>query len=356
MRKSRRLSSHRGQVDFQEWVSTHMSVDSQQGAEWICDCPVCGRPKLAVNVTKAAFQCWTCGFAGWQPARLAAAVLGIGLREAEDQLSTGVLSLSATIQPLDVQADRRGALPEAPLPPGTIQGLQGEALTYAHQRGIPSTHSELFGLSSILGDASDSLATTLLSRRLLIPAKDLRGRTVYWVARATDDNKIKTLNTPRPERHEAWGLKHVVDAAVKNEVLVGLHLLTPGCRVIIVEGPMDAVVCGPGFVATMGASISIQQAALLAAAGVAEAVILYDPDNAGRKGAKQAYERLSPAMRVLIAECPSGRDPADLGRAGALEAAAQAVESVPIDPLPDLAIPVDRGELRSATGWISPLK
>ena len=106
--------------------------------------------------------------------------------------------------------------------------------------------------------------------------------------------------------------------ATKREVLVGLHAARRGEPVVVVEGSIDAVVCGPGFVSPLGAGLSPEQAALLATAQPSEAVILFDPDDAGRKGAQRARERLSPYMRTTVAECPPGRDPADLGREHAL--------------------------------------
>ena len=60
--------------------------------------------------------------------------------------------------------------------------------------------------------------------------------------------------------------------------------------------------------------MSFEQASLLAAHQPSEVVILFDPDEAGRKGAIVAYRRLSPHLPVAIAHCPLGSDPADLGR------------------------------------------
>lgn len=326
-----RLSSSR--IDFPAWVSGNLTVEQKGGDEWTCECPMCGKEKLAVNVRKKAWQCWTCKFAGRKPEILMAAVLSLDPQQMRAYISTGVLALaSERIEPLLPKKGKRGVLPKAPLPPGTAP-LQGLAKRYSEKRGISAENAAIFGLSSILGDGSGSIADRMITGRLLIPAFDLRKRLVYWVARATDEHDIKTANLPRHERHEAWGLSPVKQCASRSEVLVGIHAVTSGSRVIVVEGPMDAVVCGPGFVATLGASLSVEQAFLLASSGASEAVILYDPDEAGAKGAKAAYMRLSPFMPTQIAQCPVGFDPADLGRHRSLEVVDSTRTVEAVDPL-----------------------
>mgnify|MGYP003644809629 CR=1 FL=1 len=287
---------------------------------------------------------------------LLSAVLNLEGERLDAYISTGTLGVADTkLDPLIVAKKKRGLLPKAPLPPGTAP-LQGQAQRYADCRRISLQFAREFGLSAVLGDGSGSVADRLLTGRLLIPAYDLTSRLVYWVARATDDHHIKTFNLPREDRHEAWGLSPTPDCATRSEVLVGLHLLKRGERAVVVEGPMDAVVCGAGFVATMGASLSLEQAILIASSGVAEAVILYDPDEAGEKGAAAAFRQLSPLIPCRIARCPAGADPADLGRSRALEVIEQtAVSDVGVRPLGP-GKPLRIKDLRPEIGKIDGLK
>ena len=320
-------------MDFPAWVAGNLTVELQTGSEWTCVCPMCGKPKLAVNVAKRAWQCWTCKFAGRKAEVLIAATLELDPTQLSSYLTTGILALAREkIDPLSPKKEKRGVLPKAPLPPGTAP-LQGSASLYAAQRGIPEAHAKLFGLASVLGDGSGSVADRLLTGRLLIPVFDLRNRLVYWVARACDGHEIKTFNLPRSERQPAWGIQRVEKSATRSEVLVGLHAVKAGSRVVVVEGPMDAVVCGAGFVATLGASLSVEQAFLIASTGASEAVILYDPDEAGDKGAQAAFRRLSPFMPTRIANCPPDSDPADLGRREALRVVGEAPATSTIPPL-----------------------
>ncbi len=321
------LSPAERRLDFRKWVDENLTVESSSGDEYVCVCPRCGREKLAVNVRRKAWQCWICGFSGWRPTIMMAAVMDCHPLEAEAQIAgSGVLGLSSNVKalkPKSVELTRK-SLPIAPAPPGTTWKLSGHTKRYAHSRGISEDHAEWFGLSSINGDGSGSKADRLLSGRLLIPVWNQRKQFVYWVARATMPDGIKTLNLPDASKHIDWGLPHVADCAKRSDVLVGLHLVAAGSPVVIVEGPMDAVVCGPGFVATMGSSLSIAQAFLLASAGVTEATILFDPDEAGMKGAAKAHALLSSFIPTTIANCPAGTDPADLGRAAALRIVVEA--------------------------------
>ena len=72
--------------------------------------------------------------------------------------------------------------------------------------------------------------------------------------------------------------------------------------------------CGPGFVATMGAKLSMEQAHLIAQSKPSNVVIVFDGDEAGRKGAESARKLLSSFVPSSIATLQDGEDPADMGR------------------------------------------
>ena len=301
-------------MDLGKWVERNMTVLVRSGNEWMCECPKCHREKLAINVERKAWQCWVCRFSGWQPVVLIQTVLGCGLRTAMDEVGGLVSDRSETIDPLEAEKAVRGSFPAAPDPPGASVGLEGIAARYAHLRGISAEHARLFGLGSVRGDGSGSKADRLLRGRLLIPVWDERRVMIYWTARATFLQTPKTLNCPRSEVHSEWGLPHVEGVADKSEVVIGLHLVSPGDEIIVVEGPMDAAVCGPGFVSVMGSKVSRSQAAAIARRRPSRATILFDPDEAGHAGAAAAVRLLSSYLSTTQAQCPEGLDPAMLGR------------------------------------------
>jgi DNA primase len=190
-------------------------------------------------------------------------------------------------------------------------------------------------LATVLGDRSGSKADRQLSGRILFPIWGPRGRIVFWVARAVGESVIKTYNSPRSCRenghsplctcyHDAWGLQPVPEAATADEVVLGIHLIKPKDTVIVVEGPVDAAVCGPGFVATLRAWCSPQQAAWIASTGASEAIVLYDGDEAGEVGARKAAKILNTALPTRIASCPEGEDPGSIGRSRAQRIAHEA--------------------------------
>ena len=342
-------------MDFAGWVSEHLTVYVQSGNEWVCECPDCGGEKLAVNVALKAWRCFHCKFSGWSPARLVMRVLDLPPVRAGEivvQYGSGLGRLSPRVGDLDIKATIRPPIPSAPVPPGTLWSCVGREAAYAKYRGIPSDHAYWFGLSSIHGDGGQTLASRMLAGRLLIPVWDHNRKLVHWVARATEEDSIKTINLPdscngsthekgppckgTPDcccKHERWGLSPTPHVAGSSEALVGLHLVQPGSRVVVVEGPIDAAVCGPGFAATMGARLSFSQAALLVRAGVESVVILFDPDEPGAKGAEDALALLSPLIPTGVAECPPGTDPAVLGRDRCLKLADTAKASAPLAAL-----------------------
>ena len=313
--------------DLASWIQKNSPPNYKTSrSEWSCDCPKCGRSgKLAVNVERHRWQCWICGFRGRDASFLVAAYLGLSVGEASVVISQATLGYEDHVAPLEVKKSQRSQrfLPTASPPPGTSWELVGSAKVYVDKRGVPEDHAGLFSLSSILGDGTNSKADRMLTGRLLIPVW-IERRFVYWIARdITGKSKIKVINLPSYDRHQEWGLVPVPGCAVKNEVLVGLHLVRPGDVIYLVEGPMDAVVGGLGFVATMGSSLSVQQAHLIVAKKPSRVVVLYDGDEAGRKGSKQVFDLLSPFVPTSVARCPDGKDPADLGRRQCIELSMQ---------------------------------
>ena len=346
MRKARPvdMSTAERAMRFEDWVSAELVVVSRSGSEWTCVCPSCGRDKLAVNVSRRAWQCWSvaCGLRGWRPTVLVAVTLGLGGSAAEAVVASwGTGADLGPQSPLEGPARGQGRfwrLPEAPQPPGMVWGwdnLPSWAIAYLTFRGVSRANAEAFGVGACLGDGSGTLADALLRSRIVVPAWDPTRRFVFWAARATTEAKAKIVNLPRPCRddshqddctclHDKWGLPPTLGCAGSESVLPGLHLLEPGGMAIVVEGPLDAVVGGPGFVPVQGGRLSEAQAGLIAGSGVAEVVVMFDGDAAGRAGAKLAAATLEGLVAVRVAHLQDGDDPASLGEAVARRLAGEA--------------------------------
>ena len=306
-------------TDFETWCLTNLTIESEHDhGEITAWCPRCGKAKLAVNMVKRAWQCWSCRYAGRRPDGLVEAVTGrtsdlftkdaaLAARDTTGEIA-GLSDNSARSQP------RRW--PTAPLP-GVWGGLSDTQTRYLRHRGVPDEHLQPFGVGAVTDDGTR--AGWLLAGRVVVPVME-GTRRIYWTARATLGSVVpKTLNCPATGRLEAWGLPPTPGLAGKADVLLGLHLCHPGEPVVLVEGPMDALICGAGFVATLGAGLSAAQAALLVALRPSEVITLFDPDEAGQHGADRVTGRLSGLVAMRRAQCPPGADPGDLGRAAALK-------------------------------------
>lgn len=313
------------------WVDQNLTVISKSGPEWVCVCPRCGRWKLALHVGKRAFHCLSahCGWRSRSPIDLVAGTLGIANYQAYEIVNA--FNAGVELGPLG-QLDGESAIvrsardiPAAPLPP-VDWTLHPPQAAYVRSRGISDEHARYFGLATVFGDGLGGRVDRLLAGRVLFPVWGPTGRLIFWAARdIRSDSTIKILNTPRPCRdpthgeycacyHAEWGLPEVPRSATADEVVLGQHLVRPGDSVVVVEGPVDAAVCGPGFVATLRAWASPAQATLIASTGAAEAIVLYDGDEAGAKGALKAASVLSRYLPTRVAACPPGTDPGSLGR------------------------------------------
>lgn len=322
-----------------------MTVAESSPPEIVCVCPRCNRPKLAINTSIKAFHCLRagCGFSSWDPMHLVRAVRDGTTRDAETEMIA--YAMGARIGPLSLLQEtpgRTGPLPGGTWPPlGPIDARQ-EA--WLRGRRIPEEHWRWFGLIQALPMGNGLLADWMLPGRVVIPAY-VDHKPVFWSARnAGISQGPKTANMPRPCRllhhpaectcnHSKWGLPLVQHAALAGEVVLGLNLVTPGHPVIVVEGDIDAVTCGPGFVATYGAHCTEEQALLIARTGASEAIVLFDGDQGGLKGRAKAAESLRKYVQTRIATCPWGEDPGSLGRQGSVEVAMSAPAAGSLAPL-----------------------
>jgi hypothetical protein len=366
------LTAAEVRFDLAAWLLRHAVVVHSAGQEWICACPACGRPKLQVNISRKASHCWVCAFATWRPVVLVAALANVTTAEATEIVAAHGAGME--LGPVDALAigtrAYKPALPEAPFP-SVSWTLTGTVLEYARTRGISDDHARMFGIG--MGAGLTSTKIDWMTRgRLVFPVWAPDGRLVYWTARATDASTPKVFNLPtacdkagHPPlcacEHERWGLRSTPGCAGKEDVLLGIHLLRAGDPVVLVEGPMDAAVCGPGFVSVGGAALSMRQAVLLAGTGASEAIVLFDGDDAGRagtwgrgRGDGGAVAMLAAFMPTRAARCPEGTDPAQLGRERAMELALSA------PPMGDGGDLVDRSgrveRIKGEPPYIGPLK
>lgn len=257
-------------------------------------CPIHGGESwnsFSVDEDKGLFHCFTCGAAG-DVITLLAKLDGISNIEAGRRL-VSEYGIKSTNQEFDtVWHELKRWEPKLPMP---LVELPSSKLLSGYRR--------------FSKEAIEHFDLRLVPTGVLIPSRDEHGRLVGYA--------IRQVNC-EPKYLNSAGFR-------KSDVLFGfyenweqvLHKMTA----IVCEGQFSAVrVWDSGYknvVATLGASMSPSQAHLLSHYA-SKLVILYDGDEAGRKGAQKIKELYSSIFNINIINLPEGEDPdvADLSILG----------------------------------------
>ena len=212
------------------------------------------------------------------------------------------------------------------------------ALDYLRSRGLSQNTLEAFGLgyaprsgrrlvefaaaegppqeawvrAGLLRTSDGGELYSFFRGRLMIPIRDLKGRTVgFGARRLVDDDSSgpKYVNTPETPWFRKGRLIYALDRALRP-VRRGGHL-------VLVEGYTDVMAAhqmGLDTVcAVLGTSTTEEHAALVRRAGARRVSLVFDGDTAGRRAAWRALEGLLPLdLELDVAVLPSGQDPADV--------------------------------------------
>ncbi|GJL84475.1 MAG: DNA primase [Micavibrio sp.] len=169
--------------------------------------------------------------------------------------------------------------------------------------------------------------------RIMFPVSDRRGRVVAFGGRALPDHM-------RPQEKDGYTPAKYINSPDtvlfdKGRMLYGESLARQaamdGHSVIVTEGYMDVIACHQGgfkgAVAGMGTALTEQQILSLWKMVPDEEktpTLCFDGDNAGRRAAERACERimpmLAPNQSARFAFLPDGEDPDSLLRSGGKDA------------------------------------
>lgn len=247
---------------------------------------------------------------GGGPADLAAAVLGIDLREAREWILSGAVLREQDLPVRVIVSVRRGKPPFL-LPDGVVLAPIEEwptpARAYLLERGVTASQAARWGL----GYAVDGR----LAMRVVVPVRDAAGAICSFVARSFTGAPKRYLE-PREE-----------DGADRGAI-VGEHLWSPPERrraLMLGEGVFDtwALERATGLpVGALHGSPSPGQAGFDAVAGKLATWpmigLAVDPNDAGERlyeslrGALGRYSRVVPIRPPQAGAGPKGRDVADL--------------------------------------------
>jgi DNA primase len=171
---------------------------------------------------------------------------------------------------------------------------------------------ELFERTGLVRVQDSGSRTDFFRGRLVIPIRDLRGRTVGFGARRLSDENAsgpKYINTAETPWFKKSTLIYGLDRALE-------HVRRSG-RLVLVEGYTDVMAAhqaGVGNVAAvMGTATTEDHAALVRRTGARRVSLVFDGDEAGRKAAWRALAGLLGLDVELEVVClPGGQDPCDL--------------------------------------------
>lgn len=186
---------------------------------------------------------------------------------------------------------------------------------FLSKKGFPE---ELLLKSGLIVRAQQGNLYDLFRKRVMFPILNVRGKVMAMGGRViSKEDSPKYINSPETEifqkRKEFYGLylaKRVITAEEP--------------RIFIVEGYLDQLrLCLAGFrntVATLGTALTVDHLRILKRYA-AEAVLVYDGDQAGEKAALRGLELfLEEGLGVRLLALPGGMDPDDLILAQGAEA------------------------------------
>jgi DNA primase len=219
------------------------------------------------------------------------------------------------------------------------------ALAYLRERGLSDNTIEAFGIgyaprsgrplvgfaeregpargawerAGLLRVSDDGEPYSFFRGRLIIPIRDVKGRTVGFGARRLDDGERsgpKYINTPETPWFHKGRLIYSLDRAI-DDVRRGGHL-------VLVEGYTDVMAAHQVGLSTvcavLGTSTTDDHAALVRRAGARRVSLVFDGDEAGRRAAWRALEGLLPLdVDLDVVRLPAGQDPADVMLEGGAE-------------------------------------
>jgi len=267
--------------DLESYV-TDQGGEDIKGHEWIMDCPICGKRKLAVHMQRKSWHCFFCQeyvynqFGKKVPVKGAGGLLALIelvegctkfravqiVMQGARGMAGGTAELPEVLSPDWGSVEGNFEHPEIPWPPGSDFN-RNTILTYCASRGITVDDIHHFGL---FGCVSGTYAN-----RLIFPCwedqklKYFQARAMWSESQQTWGRYIKTLNPP-----------NLAECATATEVLFNLDIACQYPTVVITEGPIDAIHVGYDAVATFGKTISPLQILKLKRKGVRSIILMWD--------------------------------------------------------------------------------
>ena len=146
--------------------------------------------------------------------------------------------------------------------------------------------------------------------RLMIPIRDLRGRTVgFGARRLAEADGPKYINTPQTELFNKSELVYGLDRALGEVRRTGHLVLVEGYTDVMAAHQVGISIVG----AVLGTATTERHAGLVRRTGARRVSLVFDGDEAGRQAALKALHGLLPLeVELDVAVIGGGEDPCDL--------------------------------------------
>lgn len=261
-------------------------------------------PSFGIHKTKGVWNCFSCGEKGSSVYTLFSRLKGITTGEATYTLGTPKEDPNSVLEALQ-------ALKSGSLVPGLMTGMpttipldkSPAALDYMVRRGIPKDLLEKcsikYHVREFMPDKIGGEPSGVRGHRIIFDVYH-NGAYVGYSARTMGDDKPKYY---RPIRHVNQTLYD------PTNVLTTAHT----DYVVVCEGEISALAAireGLPAVCSFGASLSRAQMGLLARFNTI--FILFDGDEAGEKGIRNAVDSYGSFANIKPIILPSGKDPASM--------------------------------------------
>ncbi len=176
------------------------------------------------------------------------------------------------------------------------------------------TKSELMECGLVVQNQSGGVYDRFRNR-VMFPIIDIRGKVIAFGGRVMDDSTPKYLNSSDTP----------IFNKSRNMFAMNFAKKTKRNYFLLAEGYMDVIALHQaGFdcaVASLGTSLTEEQARLMAARGKEEVVICYDSDEAGKKAAQRAIDILGRSgLKVRVLRMNGAKDPDEYIRKNGPEA------------------------------------
>jgi len=329
-------------LDIVDVVSNYIEL-KKSGANFQARCPFHeeNSPSFVVSPQKQIYHCFGCG-AGGDSIKFVMEYEKLNYPEAIEKLAQSV-NFSLQYDTNTQKKEQSSILEKVSLLYVQQLHQHSEALRYLHERGVSSRSIEHFSV----GYAGSSQSTLEFLRKALysptqmleygVVAQGDRGLYARFIERITfpihsPNGRLVGFGGRTISGHQAKYVNSSQSAVFnKSKLLYAYHHAKDSIykqkRIIITEGYLDVIMLHQaGFtnvVATLGTALTSEHLPLLRKSE-AEVIMAYDGDSAGRAAARKAATLLTQAnMPSYVVLFEGGQDPADMIKAGDIEAVNQ---------------------------------